>query len=406
MKFEFKLRNQCFVQPEPPGPSDDGGGGGGGPTGPYFSISPSGNVNFGSTLNGTSVVQNYTIYNLGDLALSINSIVSSLAQFVVSGIVTPISIPGGGTATFAVTFTPNVAGPFAATLTISYSATAIPASPFVSNLSGTGVAAGVGICTYDQAAYTFPNVQKVGTVSGTIPVLITNTGTAAFDINNILIAVGADFTLSGLPAFPYTVNPAASVGFNVAFSPVSAVGPLAGLIRAVTTLATANQDVAVQGTAVLLIPVAIVTNTVRALVFGFNDINLANPVHKQLSSLDLNNDQAGTLIFNGAIWEMGGQEKTVERLEVFYENYGVFTLTFTFKCLRPSMGADSFDIVTNTVQLGTAAADGTERSQFVDLTASGEILELTVTRGASGGYVSLIAIIPQFAERGEKVENV
>lgn len=78
----------------------------------------------------------YTITNSGSVAAAGVSVVSSDAQFVVSGLSSTTIAASGGTATYTVTFTPSSSGSKSATITVS-STTSGSNSP-TSSLTGTG----------------------------------------------------------------------------------------------------------------------------------------------------------------------------------------------------------------------------------------------------------------------------
>lgn len=119
-----------------------GGGGGGGsttpPPAPSAAISPS-SLNFSSENQGsTSPVQNVTLNNSGNAALSITGISvdggnpGDFAETTSCG----SSVAAGANCAISVTFTPTTAGPRSATLNVSDNSTG---SPQLVNLTGTGL---------------------------------------------------------------------------------------------------------------------------------------------------------------------------------------------------------------------------------------------------------------------------
>jgi hypothetical protein len=74
-------------------------------------------TDFGATSISTPLVRTYTIQNTGTAVLTITSIVSSNAKFVVSGV--PTTVAAGSSATFNVTYTPTVLATDDATITIN-----------------------------------------------------------------------------------------------------------------------------------------------------------------------------------------------------------------------------------------------------------------------------------------------
>lgn len=120
----------------------------------------------------------------------------------------------------------------------------------------------------------------------------------------------------------------------------------------------------------------------------------------------------GILQFNDPLWNNPGNEKILQRLEVFYENYGVCTLTLNIQVWRPSAngGAGEYDSVTVTIVIGDASSDLSDRSAYFDVQKSGEIIIATVLRpllvgGVPNGSCSLTGFTPWFTDSGQKVED-
>lgn len=434
---------------------DPGGGDGGGPVlRPAFSISPAQPYAFGNTTTGTPVNLVITITNTGTANLIISAIVVTGTGYSFSGIVIPKTIAPSAFATFTLTFVPPAAGSFNGTCTITHNATG---TPYVAALSGSASnpATGGGILSWAPSQLTFPDTT-VNTSSLPQVITLSNIGTGPLSISSLLFASGVNFSLSLQPQgaalyimrktvrrrkerpvqsvnvsmkvprpqvfrastrkltrwmpqpyfraqFPIQLAPGDSIQISVIFTPLS-LGLLTDVLNVQTDLQAAAYQIPVQGNGVLLIPVAIITDNTRALLFSYiNDTLVVN--HLTMNPADLNSEVACAFIPNGNLWNMPGIEKQINQIEFFYENLGVATLTVSITSHRPSAGADNFQTVTSTMVIGTALADGTERSAMCDLIISGEILTMTVSRAALGGPVSLIGYIPHFEERGEKVEN-
>lgn len=179
-------------------------------------------VAFGSVCAGSVGRATLNICNTGNAALSVSSISSSNPRFAViapSGGF-PVVISPGSCFPFEVTFTPAGIGPQTATLTISSDD---PSTPSVT-VQATGLsAAGVlGLSTNVQLSPTV--IQSLGPCNSSKPFVISNTGTCDLTITNITIggANPGDYSLSGLPAFPITLEPGHIVGagdLDVVFAP-------------------------------------------------------------------------------------------------------------------------------------------------------------------------------------------
>lgn len=317
--------------------------------------------------------------------------------------------------------TPNGTGPRSVTLTFNNTGDQAQVS-YVINATAIDPAT-QGIIQVTPEDPSLPLGQALTTKSGSTTLFgigLQNVGAVAFHITNLQITSGAPQflfpsgsavgwgVLWGLgwgAGLPLTLNPGdPPIFIEIEFAPDD-VGIFNGNLEITTDLVAPQNkvEVALSGLSIPFIPVSVLSNVNRTILFGFDsgsnkflEINTFNYA-----------EQDSVLECNGTLWNNPGMEKTIERMEVYYENVGVCTgLSLTLTVLRPSQGPDAFDVVSKTVTIGTAAADGTDRSQYFDLTASGEIIFLTVTRIKNTGPCILTAFIPHFADRGEKVENV
>lgn len=213
---------------------------------------------------------------------------------------------------------------------------------------------------------------------------------------------GTEYELLVPPTFPFTLAPGATQPFDVEFDPTT-VGYLLDTLYAVTD--AGDVACALEGVCLLIIPVAVCLNNELQVVVGGYGANGSAPAPLATEADNYNSDQVGLLIFNGALWESPGMEKTIFRLGFYYENFGVATLTGTLNVFRPQQGADYIDSVPFSITFGTALADESTRYQEVDVVATGEIITMSMARANSAGPVSIIGIIPYFEQRGEKVRE-
>lgn len=139
----------------------------------------------------------------------------------------PVTIPPGGTISFALQFTPAEAGAAAGTLIVG---------DFSVPVSGTGVgalltlAARVGSTITPLASggsFTFPNTT-VGS-AGTAHIRVTNSGNAPGAVNGISLSVPA-FSFPSLPALPASIAPGETLEFAVEFTP-AAPGLVTGTLQ-------------------------------------------------------------------------------------------------------------------------------------------------------------------------------
>jgi hypothetical protein len=221
-------------------------------------------------------------------------------------------------------------------------------------------------------------------------------------INTIALGTGLPFALTGLPGLPLTLTPGTTTTFNVTFNPTS-VGLALDFLN-IGTAGIGTVSTIIQGPSVTLIPVGIITDNIRRLLLSFID-NTPIVITQYLDPTNLNGQQAGTLIFNGTIWDNPGFEKKLRRIRYWYENYGVAVLTATVSSPRPSQGVDFVDSKSASSSLGSAVADQSERTGFFDVQIAGELITLQITRAGGGGAVSLLGFLPEFEDAGEKVEG-
>lgn len=383
-----------MAQVEPIG----GGGDGLGPA--VLQVSPSGTLAFGTVAVGATKDITVTVTNIGDTGTVVSSVAIGGAPFSLIGLPAfPHSLGVANSFSFTLRYSPVASVTSNDTLVITASA-GTDNSPYSAAVSGTGAGAAAALqVTPGPIAF----ADTITTHTTTVAVTVKNVGGASVQLNTIAMVGGAPFGVSGAPGLPLTLNPNDTTTFNATFNP-STIGSFTDTLR-IGTATIGNVDTAVQGNGVALIPVAIIVDNVHQIVFSFNTTN--STAHNSLDSSTLNNvDMASTLIFNGAIWNDPGNERTLMRLEVFYENYGVVPVTATISAFRPTnANANNFQTATKTVNLGTALADKTERSAFFDIQLSGEIITVQLSRAANGGQVSLIGIFPHWEPKGEKIAN-
>ena len=163
---------------------------------------------------GQSSTQTETVTNTGGSNTQISQVTASGTGYSVAGITTPVTLTPGQSVSFSVTFTPQSAGNFNGTVSITSDAS----NPNLSlSLSGSAVAA-----TQNTLSLS-PNPINVGNVvfgqSGTQSGTLTATGGSVV-VSSVSIG-GAnpnEFSISGL-SFPLTVNASQPVSFTVEFTP-------------------------------------------------------------------------------------------------------------------------------------------------------------------------------------------
>lgn len=184
---------------------------------------PSG-VTFGHSCVGIKNAGTLNVCNTGKDDLIVSAITSSDPQFTIvspsAGF--PVVVSHDFCFPFSVSFAPTSMGPQASTLTIQTNdatnpSVTVPATAQV----GTG---SLGLAADELFPPTV--IRSVGTCQSKKPLVVSNRGTCDLTITNVAIsgADAADFSLSGMPAVPVTLEAGHTVGsgdLDAVFSPIA-----------------------------------------------------------------------------------------------------------------------------------------------------------------------------------------
>ena len=173
-------------------------------------------VNFGSVAVGSKGTSNLALTNSGTSALTISMLTVSGANFTVSGITTPATIPTGQSVQVGLTFSPAASGSATGSLTITSTDASNPTITIP--LSGIGTATAQPGLTITPASFNFGSIVDGQTKSETITV--TNPGTTAVAIAELSVS-GSAYSVSGLTA-PMTIAAGSNATFTVLFAPTAA----------------------------------------------------------------------------------------------------------------------------------------------------------------------------------------
>ena len=172
-------------------------------------LSPT-SLNFGNQTVGTpSTAQSVTLTNSQSASLTISSIAVSGDYSQTNNCGT--SVPGNGSCTINVVFTPTATGTRTGTLTVTDNG---PGSPQTASLTGVGVAA--GSVTLSPTSLNFGN-QTVGTASSAQSVTLTNSQSASLTISSI--AVSGDYSQTNNCATSIPANGSCTI--SVVFTPTT-----------------------------------------------------------------------------------------------------------------------------------------------------------------------------------------
>jgi hypothetical protein len=167
-------------------------------------------ISFGSVTVGHPDTQSASLTNSGGSSVTVSQASVSGSGFTISGLNLPVTLAGGQSASFSVTFNPQSgnSGSGAVSFTSDAGALSVP-------LAATVVAA--GSLSPSPASLNFGSVQA-GTPK-TISETITNPGGTSVSITQANIS-GAGFTLTGL-SLPVALAAGQSTTFSVTFTPQS-----------------------------------------------------------------------------------------------------------------------------------------------------------------------------------------
>ena len=169
-------------------------------------------LDFGSVTEGSSKTLTATATNSGPASVTVSSVTISTKYFSLVSPSLPVTVTAGQSATISIKFTPNAAGTFKSTVSITSDASnTVPELA----LSGTGTATASGTLTLNPGSEDFGSVSVGAKQSQSVTV--TNTGSSAVNISQASVS-GAGFQLSGITT-PLTLNPSQGATLTVAFAP-------------------------------------------------------------------------------------------------------------------------------------------------------------------------------------------
>jgi hypothetical protein len=197
-------------------------------TGPTLTVTPN-PVSFAATSINTSAAMSVTLTNTGNGQLTLNGTTlgtlggADAAYFsFTGGSCGYAGLAAGSSCTASVTFTPNAARTFNATLTIPSNDSN---SPAIIALLGSG--GGTPQATFGPAMANFGNVA-LGTTSAAQNFTLANTGSAPLTISNYALALPTQFVISS-NACQSPLAAGASCILAIAFAPTNA-GPASGTL--------------------------------------------------------------------------------------------------------------------------------------------------------------------------------
>jgi hypothetical protein len=226
-----------------------------------LTVSPT-SVAFGNINLGNNNTKSVTLTNSGTGNVTISQVNVLGTGLSASGIALPMVLSAGQTTVLSIVFAPTTAGAVNGTISVASDATN---SPVVVAATGTGVQASL---TASPSTLNFGNVT-VGTSSAAQTITLSNNGTAAASISQVVIS-GSGYTMSGI-TLPTSLAAGASTSFTVQFAPTAA-GSVAGNVT--VTSNTPNSPTLVglsgTGTAVVAHSVSLTWTASTSTVVGYN----------------------------------------------------------------------------------------------------------------------------------------
>ena len=195
-------------------------------------------LGFGSVAAGGSKTLPVTATNSETTSVTISSTAISTKFFSLVAPSLPVTIPAGQSSTLSIKFTPNAAGVFSATATVTSDA-----SNSLTNLSLSGTGTADGQLGLSQTTEDFGSVAVGAQESQTVT--LANTGGSSVTISQASIS-GAGFQLSGIAA-PLTLNASQSTTLTVSFAP-QASGSASGTVTISSDASNPSLTIPLSGT--------------------------------------------------------------------------------------------------------------------------------------------------------------
>jgi cytochrome c553 len=199
-----------------------------------------------TAIGSVSAPTTLTLSNQGPGTASINSISiagADAAEFLSGGsCAVGASLAANATCTVSVAMAPAQVGPRAATLNVGTNGNGPPAAA----LSGNGVMSAQQLLAVSATAINFPPLTQSAAVS-TLPVTVTNTGTAPLRVTALMLNSSAFSATPASGSLPSTLAPAQSLDVNVSLNAANAApGDLTDTLTVMTDTAGLSRTLEVR----------------------------------------------------------------------------------------------------------------------------------------------------------------
>jgi hypothetical protein len=238
---------------------------------PQISVTPS-SVSFGNVRVSATATQTVTIRNPGTAALNVTQTSLVGTGFNSTGLTLPLSIPPGGSTSFAVGFAPSSAATFSGSIMLISNA---PNSSLAIPLSGTGIVNTLQL-SVSPASLSFGNLATGSTAAQNVT--ISNTGNSSVSVSQIS-ATGTGFSTSGI-TLPLSLAAGQSTSFGVSFAPTSA-GSLSGSVSVVSNATNSPATISLSGTGIQpqisVTPSSVTFGNISVAATATQTISIRNP---------------------------------------------------------------------------------------------------------------------------------
>jgi Cep192 domain 4/Abnormal spindle-like microcephaly-assoc'd, ASPM-SPD-2-Hydin/HYDIN/CFA65/VesB-like, Ig-like domain len=251
----------------------------------------SASLNFGSVTPNTSKSLTLTLTNSGNKAVNIGSASVSTKYFALAAPTLPVAVPAGQSTNVSISFTPNAAAAFTATLSIG--SDAANGTQTVA-LSGTGI----GLLALNPSSESFGSVS-VGTTKSQA-VTITNGSASSVSISQISVNSSA-FSISGMSA-PTSLGASQSTTFILSFAPSSS-GNASGTVTITSDAPNPSLTMAASGTGV--VPGALGTNP-TSLSFGNVNVGSKTTLSETITNTGGSSVSINTVAITGTGFSVSG----------------------------------------------------------------------------------------------------
>jgi len=271
-------------------------------------------------------------------------------------------------------------------------------NPVVKVATGTGIGAG-GAVQVTPNPFTFPDTEA-GLLSAEVTFTIKNAGTALMNVT--VITPPAGFTVTVDPT-PVAIAVGATAVFKAKFSPATAIYYTGNI--ALTNDTTVNPfNVAVAGLGIPLSPVFTVSGEEK-VVIGLADFTTGDASVKLVNTVAAC-EEIATITkqfdfwFPEADFPIRGYDKSVLRLEIYYEDLGDFTLvaSLTGKRYQSPLVPPFMQTL---VVAGTS--DQKTKQAIFDIEYTDEIQNLTLS--CTAGKCSIVLILFSLEPGAEMVKD-